>query len=104
MQLEQLVQQVERRALLRVERRAGPPAGGPALTASSALLACLAQEKVGLQFADLILPTLDVAKQCVISGDEASVTHILEVFMDLSNSNLPLVTPYLVQILDFMMN
>eukprot|EP00611_Tribonema_gayanum_P025635 TRINITY_DN588_c0_g1_i2.p1 TRINITY_DN588_c0_g1~~TRINITY_DN588_c0_g1_i2.p1 ORF type:complete len:1076 (-),score=449.83 TRINITY_DN588_c0_g1_i2:206-3433(-) len=74
-----------------------------ALQSSSSLLAYLSMEQEALVFADLIPPTLAVAQQCVARADETSVCHVMDVLADLCNSPLPIITPYLTQVIDFIL-
>jgi hypothetical protein len=73
------------------------------LQSSGALLCYLSMEQEGMKFADLIPKTLNVAAQCVARGDEDAVVHINENFAELCSSPLPLVKPYLPQMVDFLL-
>ncbi|CAM9940163.1 unnamed protein product, partial [Ectocarpus sp. 12 AP-2014] len=75
-----------------------------ALKACSALLAYLSMDDAGMKFRSLVQPCLQVAKGCLLRGDDQTVAVTLEVFADLCSSPLPLVNAHADEIIDFLLH
>ncbi|CAM9783964.1 unnamed protein product [Ascophyllum nodosum] len=75
-----------------------------ALKACSALLAYLSMDDSGMKFRSLVQPCLQVAKGCLLRGDDTTVSVTLEVFADLCSSPLSLVNAHADELVDFLLH
>ena len=74
-----------------------------ALQASAKLVEFLGSEAEVLSFRELIPPMLAVIRQCLADGDEDSVVEVLDVFGDLVQSPQPVVTPYVAEMIQLLL-